>query len=126
MPAAIGHSWHHPSPCSSRSPSIRIAAPDTTITAVGWYQGFCEALNLSEEFHHNRVAIRGTHTVGISPDIRHMWNVERKERTCLELLSRLKLDNLITDRVPYERIADAYRAIDAHPERSIQAVLSYS
>ena len=105
--------------------AIRIAAPDTTVTALGWYQGACQALNLSEEFHHNRIIVRSSQAGAIQPEIRHMWDDARKERTCLELLGRLKLDNLITGMVPYDRIADAYREIDTHSAQSIQMVLQY-
>ncbi|MDF2923563.1 MAG: adh 4 [Paenibacillaceae bacterium] len=105
--------------------AIRIAARDTTVTAVGWYQGFCHSLNLAEEFHHNRITIRSSQTGGINPEIRHMWNHQRKEAACLELLSRLKLDNLITTVIPYGEIARAYEEIDRNPGDIIQVVLKY-
>lgn len=105
--------------------AIRIAAPDTTVTAVGWYQGACDALDLSEEFHHNRIAVRCSQSGNINPSIRHMWDYARKERTCLALLGRLKLENMITHKVPYANIADAYREIDLKPEGVIQAILAY-
>lgn len=105
--------------------AIRIAANDTTVTAAGWYQGDCHALNLAEEFHHNRVSIRSSQTGGINPEIRHMWDYRRKEAACLDLLTRLKLDNLITTVFPYEDISQAYEAIDKNQGDMIQAVLRY-
>lgn len=105
--------------------AIRIAAPDTTITALGWYQGSCSDLDLSEEFHHNRVTIRSSWTAEIGPSIRHMWNNGRKEKMVLELLSKLSLDNLITHRIPYDSVAEAYRMIDSNPGDIIQMVLTY-
>lgn len=104
--------------------AIRIAAPDTTVTALGWYQGSCAQLDLSEEFHHNRVSVRCSQTGGVGPEISHLWNFERKTNTCLELLSRLKLDNLVT-KFPYDQVAEVYRLIDGHPADLIQAVLTY-
>jgi len=105
--------------------AIRIAAPDSTVTALGWYQGACSNLDLSEEFHHNRIKIRSSQTAGIDPAISHMWNKERKTETCLKLLSRLKLDNLLTHKIPYDNISDAYRLVDENPEKIIQVALTY-
>jgi len=105
--------------------AIRIAAPDTTITALSWYQGACSDLNLAEEFHHNRVTIRCSQMVYINPKYRHMWDTERRKQTCLELIQKLKLGNLITNIVPYDEIATAYELVDKHPADIIQVVLKY-
>jgi threonine dehydrogenase-like Zn-dependent dehydrogenase len=105
--------------------AIRIAAPETTITAMGWYQGECTNLNLSEEFHHNRVTVKSSQTSWINPEIRHMWNHDRKKQTCAELLSTMQLGNLITHMIPYDQIADAYEIIDKDPRDVIQIVIQY-
>ncbi|MEK0314604.1 zinc-dependent alcohol dehydrogenase [Cohnella sp. 56] len=105
--------------------AIRIAAPDTTITALGWYQGACTALDLSEEFHHNRVTIRSSQTGGINPSIRHMYSDERKVRHCLQLLEKLKLENLVTHRYDLEDIQSAYEQIDQDPSEIIQVAITY-
>ncbi|MFD2611303.1 zinc-dependent alcohol dehydrogenase [Paenibacillus gansuensis] len=105
--------------------AIRIAAPDTVITAMGWYQGPAADLDFSEEFHHNRVTIRSSQTGDINPDIRHMWNHDRKRQACIDLLSKLQLDNLITHRIAYDQVADAYAMVDnKHPDL-IQSLLVY-
>jgi threonine dehydrogenase-like Zn-dependent dehydrogenase len=105
--------------------AIRIAAPDTTVTTLGWYQGYGSELDLSEEFHHNRISIRSSQAGGTNPAIRHMWDGKRKEDTCLKLLDLLKLDNLITHRIPYEHIAEAYEMIDQNPSETIQVLVTY-
>jgi len=105
--------------------AVRIAAPDTTVVALGWYQGHCTDLNLSDEFHHNRIIIRCSQTGGINPEIRHMWDFKRKVTACSELLKRLRLDNVITHRIPFENASEAYKMIDKKPEDTIQVVLKY-
>ncbi|MCC3372322.1 zinc-binding alcohol dehydrogenase [Cohnella sp. REN36] len=105
--------------------AIRIAAPDTTVTALGWYQGPGTALELSEEFHHNRIRIRSSHTARTSPSINHMWNSERKRDQGLELLEKLRLENLITHKIRFDDIALAYETIDQRPETVIQIALTY-
>jgi Threonine dehydrogenase and related Zn-dependent dehydrogenases len=105
--------------------AIRIAAPDTVITAMGWYQGPATALDLSEEFHHNRVTIRSSQTNEINPEIRHMWNHDRKRQACVDLLGKLKLDNLITHRIAYDQVAEAYAMVDNKRPDVIQTLLVY-
>jgi len=105
--------------------AIRVAAPDTTITALSWYQGACTDLNLAEEFHHNRVTIRCSQMVWINPKFRHMWDTDRRKQTCVELIQRLKLGNLITNIIPYDEISTAYDLVDKHPADIIQVVLKY-
>lgn len=110
---------------SALNEAIRIAAPDTTVTALGWYQGQCIGLDLSEEFHHNRVSIKCSQTGAVSPEISHMWNDKRKEKVCLDLLSKLNLENIITHEIPFENVAEAYEMIDKDPKDIIQIVLTY-
>ena len=83
------------------------------------------ALDLSEEFHHNRVTIRSSQTGGINPSIRHMYSDERKVRHCLQLLEKLKLENLITHRYHLEDIQSAYEQIDNDPSEIIQVAITY-
>lgn len=105
--------------------AIRIAAPDTSVIALGWYQGFRHDLDLSEEFHANRITIKSSQTGGVNVEFRHLWNFKRKQQAVVELLSRLKLDNLITHKIPYENVADAYEMVDQTPSEVIQVVLTY-
>lgn len=105
--------------------AIRIAERDTTVTALGWYQGDCRLLNLAEEFHHNRITIRSSQNGEINPTIRHMWNNKRKINTCIQLLERLHVKELITHRIPFKDAAQAYELIDTEPEKVLQVVLVY-
>ncbi|WP_338553240.1 zinc-binding alcohol dehydrogenase [Paenibacillus sp. KS-LC4] len=105
--------------------AIRMAAPDTTVTAVGWYQGGNSILNLGEEFHQNRIAIRASQTLGTDPSIRHMYDDKRKSEIGKQLLSELKLHNLITHRIPFEDAPSAYEMIDRNSENILQVLLTY-
>lgn len=105
--------------------AIRIAAPDTTVTAMGWYQGMCGELNLSEEFHHNRITLRCSQTGSTDPSIQNLWDYKRREETCLSLLSTLRFDNLITQRVDFKDVASAYERIEKNPSEVIQIALVY-
>lgn len=69
--------------------------------------------------------IRSSQTGSMDPSIRGMWDHERQEKTCVNLLTKLKIDNLITHMIPFERVAEAYEMIDNNPSELIQIVLTY-
>ncbi len=104
--------------------AIRIAAPETTITALAWYQGALSTVDLSEEFHHNRIGIKQSQTGAMDPSFSGLWNYARRVETCLTLLEKLKTDNLFTE-FKYDDISTAYQTIDKEPEKIIQAVITY-
>lgn len=109
---------------SALNQAIRIAAPETTITALAWYQGTLSSVDLSEEFHHNRIGIKQSQTGAMDPAFSNLWNYERRVETCIHILERLKTDNLFTE-FAYDDIQKAYRTIDETPEKVIQAVITY-
>lgn len=104
--------------------AIRIAAPETTITALAWYQGALSAVDLSEEFHHNRIGIKQSQTGHMDPAFSNLWNYQRRVDSCLRILERLKTDNLFTE-FAYDDICTAYETIDKEPGKIIQAVITY-
>lgn len=105
--------------------ALRCAAPETTITALGWYQGSLKDVDLSEEFHHNRLGLKQSQTNFVDPALRHMWDYERRVESCLEIMKKLKLSNLITHRIPFDEVARAYQIVDKHPEEVIQVLITY-
>jgi len=104
--------------------AVRIAAPDTTVTAVGWYHGTSQ-LMLAEEFHQNRITIRASQTLGIDPSIRHTYDDDRKRKVARRLLTELQLENLISHRIPFEEAPKAYEMIDTRPQDVLQVLLVY-
>ena len=104
--------------------AIRIAAPETSITALAWYQGALSSVDLSEEFHHNRIGIKQSQTGAMDPAFSNLWDYRRRVDTCIHILEKLKTDNLFTE-FEYDEIQKAYHMIDEEPEKIIQAVITY-
>jgi threonine dehydrogenase-like Zn-dependent dehydrogenase len=104
--------------------AIRIVAPERTVVALSWYQG-TTAINLADEFHHNRVKIKCSQTNFTAPEFAQIWPFGRKENFCVNLLPQLELKNLITNVYDFSEIATAYSTIDLHPQDVIQCVLRY-
>ena len=108
----------------SLNESIRTIAPEKTVVVLSWLQGET-LLNLADEFHHNRVRIHCSQANHTSPENAQMWPFKRKLDFCVQLLLKLKIDNLISNIFEFEDIAEAYHTIDEHPEKVIQTVLKY-
>ena len=108
----------------SLNESIRTIAPEKTVVVLSWLHGDT-ILNLADEFHHNRVRLHCSQANHTSPEHAQMWPFERKLEVCVQLLLKLKIENLISSIYEFEDIAQAYRTIDEHPEEIIQAVLKY-
>lgn len=104
--------------------AVRIAAPETTVTALAWYQGALSDVNLSEEFHHNRIGIKQSQTGAVDPAFSNLWDYPRRVETCLDILRHLKTENLMTS-YAYKDIAKAYQVIDQKPDEVIQVMLKY-
>jgi threonine dehydrogenase-like Zn-dependent dehydrogenase len=53
------------------------------------------------------------------------WTHRRRLDLALDLLPSVPLDDLISQRFPLARAADAYALVDQHPEQTVQVVLTY-
>jgi 2-desacetyl-2-hydroxyethyl bacteriochlorophyllide A dehydrogenase len=104
--------------------AIRTAAPDCQVVAISWYGKPASDLMLSGEFHHNRVHIRSSQVGRINPLLVN-WSLERRGRTALDLLRRLKVEEMITAHFRPEQAAEAYRVVDQGEDPPLQAVFTY-
>ncbi len=105
--------------------SVRMAG---TVVAAGYYQGGGAALRLGEEWHHNRITMISSMGVWGCPHRDYpAWDRGRVHQTVVELVAagRLRVDELITHRFPFERAAEAYALIDQRPEEAVKAILVY-
>ena len=104
--------------------AIRTAAPDTEVVALSWYGKPAAELVLSGEFHHNRIHIRSSQVGRVNPQL-VTWSLERRGRTALDLLHRLAVEEMITDRFAPDQAGEAYGAVDRDEVPPLQAVFTY-
>ena len=104
--------------------AICIAAYDTSVIVLSFYSGD-KSLDLSKEFHHNRIKIRSSQNNAIPPQISHMWDNNRKYNTTMELLPKLNLEGFITHTFPFDNAKEAYELVDKRPGDIISVVLTY-
>lgn len=105
--------------------AIRIAAPDTTVVVVSWYQNEARGLYLGDEFHHNRITLRQSQSAHVAPEYSNLYDEERRQMTLQHILKNITFDSLlqVTD---FENAPAAYKQIHDHPEEVIQVVFSYT
>jgi threonine dehydrogenase-like Zn-dependent dehydrogenase len=105
--------------------AIRTAAPNTTVVALSWYGGPCDALRLADEFHHNRITIKCSQVGSIDPALSATHSVPRRTKQVLDAFEYLELAPLVTDYVPFAEAPRGYDIVDQHSEKTIQVVLDY-
>lgn len=108
--------------------SIRAAGRGGKIVTLGVYEGPATGLRLDEDWHRNQqvlIAARG----GIGTPIygQPTWSGERIRQTAFDLLrtGTVHAEGLVTPIVPFAQVAEAYREVDDHPERSIKLAVRY-
>lgn len=105
--------------------AVASAAFEGLVVVVSWYGVKPVTLHLGREFHRQRVSIRSSQVSHLNPALRPRWNTGRRMETVLRLLSQLRLEELISDIVPFEQASSAFEKIDSKPEEVVQVVLSY-
>lgn len=102
--------------------AIRSTRFGGTICLVSFYGGYANALHLGEEFHINRLQLVSVRAESLPMRDTPGWDLERMVSVTLDWLAsgRLRADGIVAPIVPFAEAADAYRAIDEHPEQSIK------
>lgn len=105
--------------------AIDMVADDGTVVVASWYGIKAVTLQLGGHFHRGRVRMRSSQVGQLNPELGRRWDVARRTATVLDLLPRLTLAPLITNRVPLSEAAEAYRLIDQQPDAIGQVILTY-
>jgi threonine dehydrogenase-like Zn-dependent dehydrogenase len=108
--------------------AVRIAGPEGTVIAAGFYQGGAAALALGEEFHLNQVTIQASQIGAVPPHLRGRWSPRRLHETVMELCRQGRLDPLplVSHVVDAQDAARAYALIDDPPADLLQVVLDFT
>jgi len=105
--------------------AIGSAAFEGLVVVLSWYGIKPVTLHLGKEFHRQRVTIRSSQVSHLNPALGPRWSTKRRMDTVLRLLSQLRLEELISDIIPFEQAPGAFEKIDGKPEEVLQVVLSY-
>lgn len=108
--------------------AIQAAGIAGTVVAAGFSAGPATALDLSEEFHHNRITLKASMAVWGCPSYHgHLWPRERTLAEALALMEakKLKLDGFVSASFPFHEAQQAYEAIHRDPGKYLKVALTY-
>ncbi|NUW41431.1 zinc-binding dehydrogenase [Nonomuraea rhodomycinica] len=107
--------------------AIRTVRRGGRVVAAGFYQGDATGLRLGEEFHHNQVQLVASQIGGVASWLAHRWDVERLQRTFMELVHRAEVGvlGLVSHVVPARDAAAAYELLDHRPADVLQLVFRF-
>jgi len=109
--------------------AIRCVHREGVVVTVSYYGDQRGRVDLSSEWHHNRITLRSSMPVwGCSHRRQPMWDLSRIERVAIDLLENrdLQVKPLIGARIPFECAAQAYEMIDQSPGDKVKLLLTYS
>lgn len=107
--------------------AIRSVRQGGKVVAAGFYQGDALGLRLGEEFHHNQVQLVSSQIGGVATWLSHRWDVERLQRTFMELVYRGEVDvlRLISHVMTAEDASAAFELLDHHAADVLQLVFDF-
>lgn len=109
--------------------AIRSVRMGGLVVAAGFYQGGAAALNLGEEWLHNRVSmVASTRSWGNVHRDFPQWNRPRLRETSIKLLNegQLNTSQLISHRIPFLQAEQAYKLIDQGVPDILKVVFTYN
>jgi 2-desacetyl-2-hydroxyethyl bacteriochlorophyllide A dehydrogenase len=105
--------------------AIESVADEGTVVVASWYGTKPVSLALGEHFHRGRVRLRSSQVGRLTPELCARWDRARRMETVIGLLNRLRLEELVSHRIPFERAPEAYRLLDERPGEAVQVLLDY-
>jgi 2-desacetyl-2-hydroxyethyl bacteriochlorophyllide A dehydrogenase len=111
---------------SALQAAIDCVAPEGTVVVCSWYGEKPVPLDLGGQFHRGRVRLVSSQVGRIDPSLAPRWDRERRLELATTLLGELILADLITQRIPFVRAAEAYALLDDRAAETVQVVLAYA
>lgn len=105
--------------------ALELLAHEGQALVCSWYGNKEVRLPLGRAFHRRRLQIRSTQVSTIPSRLAGRWNVTRRRRVAMRLMTELPLKMLATHDVPFERAAEAYAALDRGDEGVMHVAMSY-
>jgi len=103
--------------------AVEAVAAEGTVVVASWYGTKPVTLSLGGHFHRGRVRLRSSQVGRINPELGPRWDRARRTEAALELLPRLRLEELVSHRVPFDKAPGAYRLLDERPGEAVQVIM---
>ena len=105
--------------------ALDLLSHEGTALVGSWYGRQPVELPLGGAFHRRRLTIRSSQVSTIPATLAGRWDVARRRRVAVGLLSRLPLSTLATTEFAFAEAAAAYRALDSREPGVFHVALRY-
>ena len=105
--------------------ALDLLAHEGEVLVCSWYGSKEVRLPLGGAFHRRRLTIRSTQVSTIPSRLAGRWDVARRRRAAMRLMTELPGKLLATHEIPFERAADAYAVLDRGDENVMHVALRY-
>ena len=107
--------------------ALRSTRYQGTVVSTAYYSRPMEGLNLTGEWHRNRIKIISVRSDS-APWLDFGWDVKRGNKEAYDLLveGRLQADDLVDPVVAFDNVAEAYMQMNSHPETAIKLGVDHS
>ena len=105
--------------------AVDSVAVEGTVVVASWYGTKPVSLTLGENFHRGRVRLRSSQVGRMNPELLPRWDHARRMETVMSLLPRLRLEEIISHRMPFRKAPEAYQLLDERPTETIQVILTH-
>jgi 2-desacetyl-2-hydroxyethyl bacteriochlorophyllide A dehydrogenase len=97
-----------------------------TVVVCSWYGTKPVQLPLGGAFHRRRLRLVSSQVSTIDASLQPRWTHRRRLELARDLLGTLQLEPLVSHRFAIQCAAEAYQLVDAHPEQTVQVLLTYA
>ena len=105
--------------------ALELLAHEGEALVCSWFGSKDVRLPLGGAFHRRRLTIRSTQVSTIPARLAGRWDVARRRRAAMRLMTELPVKLLATHELPFEQAADAYAALDRGDEGVMHAALRF-
>ena len=95
--------------------ALSLAGFEAAVTEISWYGSNTVRVSLGGAFHSQRLVLRSSQVGAVAPDRRARWNSRRRLALALRLCADARLDALLGDETPFERLPAAMPEILGRP-----------
>ncbi|HXZ23934.1 MAG TPA: zinc-binding dehydrogenase [Methanomassiliicoccales archaeon] len=111
---------------SALNEAIAVTGQEGRLVLGSWYGEKEVKLDLSRDFHRNRIKIIGSQVSSMPPFVTGRWDKGRRYRLAWSLIQKARPSRLITHRHPFMDAPGAFEMLNRNPEESIQVIFDYT
>ncbi len=105
--------------------AIELCSFSGRIVIGSWYGDKSANIHLGGAAHRNRLKLISSQVSTIAPELLGRWDKARRFQTAWDMIRRVRPQELISHRAPFEQAGAIYNELDKTPEKVLQAIFIY-